>query len=259
MKHYVLRTIILLVLSLSFFDLAFSQNSIQDSVQQSLQLQNAINLYHQSLIPETGLYNGSEYAYKAYYPYAINEGDPFFISREFYSGSVFYNGLLYQNIPLLYDIIKGELLTKDLSQINIIRLNEEKVRWFTIYNQTFYRLVKDSIAKNTVSTDFYDGLYIGNTSLYKHVSKIFKENSSSAQGINRYVVEKDEFFIKKGNEYFRINNRKSLLNVLSDRKKDIGQFMSKSKLKLKKNKEDAFIKVVTYYDGLTGSTIQANK
>ncbi len=250
MNRYTVAGMFLLNALLNF-NSVFSQNFVTDTAKEIPGLGTAINVYHQYLSPETGLYDGSEYTYDTYYPFTINEGHPFFQSKYFDTGVVFYNDVLYEKVPLLYDIIHGELLTKDPSKINVIRLNEGNVRWFTIYGQPFKRLVKDSLSGSALNTGFYAGLYEGATSLYMHASKIFKENTSSASGINKYTVEVNEYFIRKGNTYFKITSRKSLLNVLDDRKKEIGQFMNKNKLKLKKNKRYALTKIVAYYNEIT--------
>lgn len=234
---------------------AFSQNYTTDTSGENPSFQRAVNLYHRFLSPETGLYDGSEYAYNAYYPFIINEGHPFFQSNIFDTGTVFYNNVLYEKVPLLFDIIKEELLIKDPSRIYILRLNAERIGWFTIWGHTFIRLEGDSINSSLLHSGFYDVLYKGKTSLYKRVSKMFKENSASAQGLNKYVVETDEYFIKKDNQYYKVKNKKSLLLIVNDRKKEIGKFIKKNKLNVRKNKDDALTKITAYYDAINTRTI----
>ena len=100
-------------------------------------------------------------------------------------------------MPLLYDIVKGELLTHDPTNNYVIRLNTERVQSFIISGHKFVRLNQDNDKGSPLRTGFYDLLYNGNTALYKRVSKIFKENTASFQGLNKYVVESNEYFIKK--------------------------------------------------------------
>ena len=105
---------------------------------------------------------------------------------------------------------------------------------------------------------FYDVLYNGNTALYKRVSKIFKENSASFQGINDYVVESDEYFVKKDNQYYKVKNKKSLLlMIMSNKKKDVEQFIKKNRLNFKKDTDDALIKTLAYYDGINNTNTKA--
>ena len=235
----------------------FSQNFIPDTIGNTNQLHSAIKLYHQFLAPERELYDGSEYAYNAYYPFIINEGHPFFLSKNFDTGAIFYNNILYEKVPLLFDIIKEELLTNDPTGLYIIKLHSERTSWFTIWDHTFIRLSRDSAANPLIHTGFYDLLYQGNTTLYKKISKIIKENSASVQGINTYVVESDEYFIKKNSNYYKVKNKKSLMRIVYNRKKEIQQFIRKNKLNLRKDLDGALKKIVAYYDGINNGNIKA--
>jgi len=250
MKWIILVRIPLLIIFFMGSNKAFSQNFINDTSRETASFQEAVNLYHQFLSPETGLYDGSEYPYSIFYPVTINEGHPFFESKDFVTGAVFYNNILYKNVPLLYDIIQDELLINDPSMIYILRLNNERIGWFTVWGQTFIRLTADNATNPQFQTGFYNLLYNGKTSLYKRVSKIIKENSASAQGINKYVVELNTYFIKKDNQYYEVKNKKSLIAILNNKKKEIIQFIKKNKLNLRKNKNDALIKIVPFYDGI---------
>ena len=236
---------------------ACAQNFMADTSEESFSFQRAVNLYHQFLSPESGLYNGSEYAYNAYYPFTINEGDPFFQSKTFDTGAVFYNNVLYENVPLLFDIVKEELLTHDPTNNYLIRLNNERLTWFIIWGHMFIRLNQDKANKSPLHTGFYNLLYNGNTSLYKRVLKIFKENSSSFQGLNKYIVETNEYFIKRDNQYYTVSGKKSLLLIMNNKKKEVAQFIKKNKLKLRKAQEYALIKIVAYYDGINDNNTKA--
>jgi hypothetical protein len=250
MQRFAIIKIFLLGLFFASSFKAFPQDFISDTARETTSFQAAVNYYHQFLSPETGLYDGSEYTYNTYYPIQINEGDPFFLSKNFYTGTVFYNNVLYEKVPLLYDIIKNELLIHDPSNIYTIRLNNERVGWFTIWGHTFIQLIFDSANNSQMRTGFYDLLYNGKTSLYRKDSKILNENTASAQGINKYVVETNEYFIKKDNQYYKVTNKKSLNVALKNKKKEIGQFIKKNKLNLRKNKNGALIKIVGYYNGI---------
>jgi hypothetical protein len=229
---------------------SFAQNFVSDTSSKTSFVDSAVAVYHRTLAPEPGLYNGSQYAYNAYYPFVINEGDPFFISKDFTNGTVFYNGVQYNNVTLLFDIIHEDLLTHDPAKIYILKLNADNVKWFKIWDHMFVRLKQDSGTNSPIHTGYYDVLYSGKISIYKKVQKIFKENSASSSGVNKYVVETDEYFIKKNNVYFSIKNKKSLLAVLDEKGKEVGKFMKKNRLKLKKNKDNDFAKVAAFYEGI---------
>ena len=219
-------------------------------VNDSLAIARAIGMYHKSMNPESGLYDGSEYPYTAYYPVAPADSDPFFINSTFDTGAVFYQGMLYENVPLLFDIIQGDVLVRDPSKLNIIRLHKENVEWFRLHGHTFLRLEKDSSSTHPVKTGFYTPLHRGSTSLYLFPSKQIKESSSASGGLKTYADENDEYLINKGNDYFKVKDKKSVLRVLGDRRKEIGQFIKKNKLKLRQDPYNNLPKVVAYYDTL---------
>jgi len=133
----------------------------------------------------------------------------------------------------------------------MVRLNNERIGWFKVWGQTFIRLIFDSATHSQMQTGFYNLLYDGKTALYRKDSKIIKENSASVQGLNEYTVESREYFIKKDNQFYTIKNKKSLIVVLKNKKKEILQFIKKDKLNLRKDKNDALITIVAYYDGIT--------
>ncbi|MEP6596336.1 MAG: hypothetical protein ABJA71_10340 [Ginsengibacter sp.] len=246
---------------------ASSQSSLVDSAETS-SLHNAIGLYHQFLSPETGLYSGSEYAYTFYYPFTIHEGHPFFLSKQFDTGSVFYNNVLYENVPLLYDLIMGELITRDPTNEYAIRLNNERIGWFILSGHTFIKINRQSSGNIVLHQGliipflshyaFYDLLYNGTTALYKKPSKNFKEVSDIFVGIKKYVVESNEYFIEKNHQYYKIKNKKDLLLVMNNNKKAVEQFIKQNKLSLKKDKDNALKKIAAYYDSINNTNTQKN-
>ena len=217
-----------------------------------------MNLYHQFLSPETGLYNGSEYAYKLHYPFTINEGHPFYMTEQFDTGAVFYNKVLYENVPLLYDLIMGELVTRNPTNDYFIRLNNENIGWFILSGHTFIKLNPHDFGSVVLHEGFYDLLYNGTTALYKKPSKNFKETSDIHVGIKKYVVESDTYFIKKDNQYYKVNNKKELLLIMNNNKKEVELFIGKNKLSLKKDKDNALRKIVAYYDDINNINTKKN-
>lgn len=226
-----------------------AQSNEADSLSYIHAKQNAISVYHEFMAPETGLFNGSQYIS---YAQTIQEGIPFFESAEFNKGYVFYSGVLYENIPLQYDLVKGELITIVPSTNYNIRLINDKITEFSLLNHRFVRLIKDSSDK-VIKTGFYEVLYDGNTSAYKKQIKNIGEDLSSGK-LRTFVAESKSFYLKKGESYFTITSKGSLLAVLKDRKKDVQDFIRKNKLNVRKDKENALPKIAAFYDGISNST-----
>jgi hypothetical protein len=228
---------------------AGAQNWKADSLAESSSLNTAINLYHHVLSPETGFYNGREYAYDLYYPFKIDESHPFFLSDQFITGSVFYNDVLYPNVPLLYDIVKDELVTRDPITIYLISLNKQRLNWFTLAQRNFIRIDRNKNDNSALITGFYEVLYNGETPLYKKNVKQIKETIED-NILSRRITDNNQYFIKINSQYYEVKGKKSLMTAIANRKNEINQFMRKNKLRLKRIQDDVLIKIVEYYDGI---------
>src|SRR4051794_30178252 len=175
--------------------IASAQTGTTDTSNYALAVQNALNAYHYYLSPQTGLYNGSEYVD---YAYTLTEGIPFFETSQFTTGLVKYDGVLYQDVPILYDEVLGEVLIQDAYGRGKIMLNTEKVSAFNFLNHHFVKLSPDSTGKSPIRPGFYDLLYEGNNSLYKRQTKKILETVMVSVGLRRVIDEQDEYFIRKG-------------------------------------------------------------
>jgi hypothetical protein len=228
---------------------AFSQITVTDSTINAIALQNSIHLYHDYLSPETGLYDGSEYPFSVYYPTPITEGDPFFYSTSFDSGVVCYNDIVYNRVPLLYDVIQQELLISDPSGIYIIRLDNSKVKWFSVWGFNFVNIGKEESSATGLSAGYYEVLYNGPSAVYKWVSKIIKQSGATASGLNTYTINAYKYYIRIGGTFNRVKNKKSLLSVFKRKKKSLQQFLRVKKIKIKKQMDYGLASVASWYDG----------
>src|SRR5687767_14800174 len=91
-----------IILSLLLINVSFSQSSSIDTNSVSNSKIYAVDSYYRQLNENLGLNNGREYV-----DYDINiKGHQYFQTDEFEEGTVVYEGTLYKDIPLLYDIVK---------------------------------------------------------------------------------------------------------------------------------------------------------
>jgi len=239
---------VLLLASSYFTSWLYAQPVATAGNNEALAVQNAVQAYHQSLSPQTNLYNGSEYVD---YAYTLNEGIPFFETAQFSNGAVAYDSVLYQNVPLLYDEVKGEVIIRDFYNRGKIVLNPDHIDSFSILNHHFVKLLPDSTGNTPIRAGFYDVLYNGNMKVYKREIKKVMENITVGLGLRRTIDEQDEYFIKKENNFYAVSSKKSVLSVTKDKKKEVQQFIKKNKLNLRSAKEIALTRIAAYYDQLT--------
>jgi hypothetical protein len=225
-----------------------AQTGTTDTAINAIAIRNAVQAYHQFLSPQAGLYNGSEYVD---YAYTINEGIPFFETAAFSRGIVDYDGMVYEGVPLLYDEVKEAVVIPDVSGRYKIQLNNERLAGFTLLNHHFVKLMPDSVGRSPIRPGFYDVLYDGNMKLYKKQTKAILESVTISLGLKRTIDEQSNFYIKSGNAYYKITNKRSVLNINDNHRKEVQQFIKKNKLSIRNDKENALIKIAAFYDQLT--------
>ncbi|HVU58322.1 MAG TPA: hypothetical protein VHD83_24845 [Puia sp.] len=220
----------------------FSQN---DSLIESTAYNNAVSLYHAYLKPEPGLFRGKRYRE---YSYQLAEGHPFFGDGKMHKGSVLYDSVLYQDLMLWYDMVKDQLVMTSPYGAYKIYLIGNQVDSFTIGDHIFIHQ-KDSLNPSAPRRGFYEQLYKGQISVLKKNKKVIHEDLQLS-GVRQFIDSSLSYYIKKGDTYYSIGNKRSLSHALKDRSKDLNKFLRQNKLKVRKDLENTLIKVAAWYDGL---------
>lgn len=220
-----------------------AQDTATDSSFYQRSLSSARSLYMKNIGANSYVYNGV--AYENYWNKII--GHPFFIDG-FQQGSLYYDGSFYEDVPLLYDISRDELISKDFSKTIDIRLLKEKVRSFTISLYTFVRFDADSSNTSSLPAGFYEQLHKGVFNvLEKHRKEIL--HSMSIEEPNKFK-EYDRFYIEKDDKYYEIVSEGDLLSLFRDQRTQMRKFLNRKEIQFKKNKEKAIVQAVAYYEQL---------
>jgi hypothetical protein len=200
-------------------------------------------VFYSSINDNAGLYNGTEYI--MYDPRI--KGDPYFLAADLQTGDILYNGTLYKNIRMLYELTTGYVVVREFDQGVLMNLLTEKVGYFTLLNHVFIHLVPDSTNK-IISNGFYDRIYNGSTTIYVRRQKTVFDDQNNFE---KSFIENDHYFIYKNNTFYAVSDKGSVLNVFKDRKKDIAKYLRQNNIKYKDNAEYAMVKMAEYYDKLT--------
>jgi hypothetical protein len=206
----------------------------------------AIRQYHAYVTPATDLYRGPEYVD---YAYQIKDGHPYF-QDSLISGAILYNGVVYENVPLLFDEVLDLVVIRDPYEVWKISLNREHVDSFTIGDHRFIRL-GDSLNPSAPRNGYYEQLYRGKVRLLKRESKSVQVQASFVtQGFEKYTITSTSYYLQKGGTYYAVNNQRSLLAAIKDKDKQAKKFMRSNHLRMHKDKQNTLVKVITWYDGL---------
>lgn len=229
------------------FPLTISAQSVaEDSILYRSAFSHTVAVYHQQLGDQSAIFNGRLYTG---YAFTFKEGIPYFLSAEFRQESIVYDGIKFDDVPLLYDDLLEVIITKDKGYW--VQLVNERVGSFNIANYHFIRIVVDSLERSLSGTGYYEVLYQGHSTVLKKSIKKIKEELSSTEGVLRSIEQTDRLYVKMGKAYFPVKNKKEMLTTFSDHRKEIQQFLRKNKLKFRKDKSNTLTRVTAYYDQLT--------
>ncbi len=214
----------------------------------------ARSFYSKSMGAASTLYTGN--AYERYWQGV--RGHPFYLSDQFADGTVHYNGSYYEKVPLLYDMARDALVSQDFSGKNYMVLLPEKVRNFTVGTHSFIRLVFDSstVGAGSLLTGYYERLYNGNIRvLVKRKSVVLRllkteEGDGKAGGADAKFAEYDDYYIEKDGVYHAIDSEGDILAVCKDRKTEMRKFLNRREINFKKDRANAIVQAVAYYEQL---------
>jgi hypothetical protein len=224
-------TLILVLSSLCFSHLLMSQTGYGK----------AVAAYHEAIGAQAGIYNGL-----LYQPLTnIREGHPYFDSASMLNGSVFYDGVLYLNMPLALDEVQDALITKDHAGRHLIQLIKEKVGHFTINGQPFIKRSAGS------AESYYQLLYSGNSKLLKKEEKTVSKRIVNDFDIQWIINARTRYFVDTGGRFIEIKTRRSLLSLFAQHRGAVKRHMNTTRLKYKRDRDEYLKQAVKHYDELS--------
>jgi hypothetical protein len=235
------------ILCLSLFIHAkksFTQSRVEDSsLRQSAYLHTA-SVYYDQLGDQSVLNNGSRYEK---YPYPFRLGSAYYPYDKFTPGSVVYDGITFDSFSLLYDELQQFLvILKDGYELQLVN---ERISTFTIAGHIFLRLSADSVNNGIPATRFYEELYQGPSRILKATYKNIQEDAFITDGIPKFMVSREDYFIKRDNRYVHVKYMEQLPDIFTNHKKELRRFIEKNNLH-GEVKENMLIQVAVYYDQL---------
>ena len=222
--------------ALLFFSLSvFAQDFLPDSIVYRQALDQTVSYNNSFATKNSGLYMGSLYV-RDYYRV---KGFPFFETDSLEKGEVFYNGILYKNVDLLYDLSHDNLVTKYAQDVNLV-LVREKIAYFKLRGHLFVS------GSNALDRGFYDVVYTGKIEILAQRKKELVPWSKSME-FDAVFSQTNNYFIYKDSSYYKVNSKQELLDVLKDKETELKGFISKTKPDFRKHFETALLSVAAYY------------
>lgn len=196
------------------------------------------------LRPDSRLYNGYEYIRNG----TPAKGFPFFDSDGLQNAQLAYDGILYRDIPLEYDLALDEVVIPDYTGKTLISLISEKVDHFSIGSHEFRYIPaqRENPASRSPSPGFYEVLLTsGQVSLLARREKklVFPSNREDPAGYE----QQNFYFLRKDGQFYYVDGKASLLDALKDKKDALKKYIRENKLRFKKQLETALIRTTANY------------
>lgn len=219
-------------------ELTKAQSYSQDTLFVVAAEANGKKIYSGAIRNQSQLYNGTDF--KVYQ--SLKDEHPFLFSDDWITGTVQYDGNIYEDVPIQYDIQNDEVIIEYYNGIRSIRLIKPKVQYFTLERDKFVMLTDPQL-----STGFYQVLYDGQTKVYARHSKTLQETISGRE-IQHSFTERTKYYVFSKGSYHLITGKGAVLDVFKDKKKELNQFAKKNKLGFRKNKAAYITQLADYYD-----------
>ncbi len=246
MSSNILKFIAVSFISMVYVETLKGQNFVPDTSSQQ-KINSLIQNFTSAIGENSRLYNGPEY--EQYDP-AIKGNAYFDDVNTWKIGSVNYDNVIYNNVPIMYDIYKDYVVVLLYNKASRYTLLNDKLHYFNLADRHFVLVNVDSLNNPGIRNGIYNQLYKGKTEVLAKRSKTIQIGTTGNLE-SYFTAGKKEIYLKKGAEYYNINGVPSILKALQDKKKQVQLFISENRINYKTDPEQALSKIASYYDQLT--------
>ena len=179
-------------------------------------------------VENTGLYVG--YEYKDQYR-ITEEHHKFFQSHDFLTGSLTYNGQIFYDQELKYNVFDDDLIIKlkNKSGETVMQLINDNLDGFSINDHHFYKF-QNVEEEGSYTSGFYEILKMND-----HFKLIKKHSKRKIKKLDKKVIyfeyknRKPQYFIIQNSVSYELRSKKDFTGIFPEYKNEIKEFISKSK------------------------------
>ena len=188
------------------------------------------------------IFSGPDYVPQNY----RKTGSVFYASDSLAVGWIVYDGLLYKNVGLQWDILQNYVLIQGKNGYSRIILRNNMVDSFQLSGHTIIRMEADK-ESNLHNTDFYDAVYRGKIQVWAR-RKVTTNYGNSESRVVYAMRPQHKFYIKKENLFYQVTNRREVLNVFSNKQSEINKAVNSENLSWRRDFEECLTLAAAVYD-----------
>jgi hypothetical protein len=223
-----------------YIPIAYAQYNPDSTIYNDSQIINKI--YLNEIGDNAQIYHGREFIRNGLK--AI--GFPFYESDNMVNGTISYQGEIYPDRNLYYNLVSDQLIIDNYSHNALITLSPEKVDSFIVGSHVFVPL--NTNRSNGLEKDgYYEQLVSGEPALFARREKKLVTGTGSEE--SRYI-QYNNYFIRINQVYYLVDGKNALLDILNDRKDELKKYIRNNKINFKKNLESSLTVTTNYYSRL---------
>ena len=247
MKKHILQISLLCFSSIFFIGRTLAQTAAADSVDLKMASAN----FYKVIGQESRLYNGHEY--QPYDRQIKNTALFPYDAKTWAVGEVNYDDVTYRGVSMMYDIYKDAVVVELFNHFSMFTLLSDRVHDFSFSGHHFIRIYADQIPDNRaeLTTGFYDELYAGKLEILAKRRKTIQNSSNTVAAPETFFSETNDYYLKKGDTYYKIGSKGSILKLLKDKKSELQKYLKQNNIHYADNPEFAMAKMASYYDQIT--------
>jgi hypothetical protein len=175
-------------------------------------------------------------------------GDEFLFSKDWLTGDVNINEITFHDVLLRYDIYNDQLLA-NYKRTTFVQLNKELIREFTLVHEYKKDTFKNFSGGNDNPVNGFGQVLYGGKSylIIKHEKRI---QQLAVDDKYDQFYQLQTIYILKGGRFYKLNGKKDLIDILSDKKQQVQTYIRENKIRVRKKVPESYIPVLKYYDTL---------
>ncbi len=229
--------IFLFLFNLLYAGTIFAQNI--DSTLSSAII-NAKTFYTNTISSNSKLYIGGEETIIV----GKAKGHPYYLKQDWQVGSLIYDGILYENVKLKYNLASQKLILQHYGGYLLIELVKDKISSFTIGGHAFVQTQNSiSWASLVESNTFYRQIWDNKYVLLSKYTKLQNNEMVDSQVIIDFSESKDIIFLDK-KEAIKLKSISNIEKIFPQ--KDVKKYAKSKDLDFKNEPENAFCELIKY-------------
>ena len=173
----------------------------------------------------------------------------YFKEQHYVIGKLFYNGILYPDVLLRWDLYRDELIVLSPAGSNIVLINEN-TGFAEIHGYHIFYHHPDG-STGCPSAGYYLLLHSGKYRLLEKIS--YSPNVAKIEGkrLTYTFLVSSFFYLQKDEVYHKINSQRKLLKTLGTHRKEMKSLIQSNGYKYKRNAEEMALELVKEHEKLS--------